>query len=244
MSDYGMTRREVLFLASAAMSSTIGGTVIARQKVVQGLVAVDHLLLGVSDLDRGITWAEKNLGVTAIAGGSHPGRGTRNALISLAGKRYLEIIAPDPAQRTYNFQIDVRGLNEPRLITWAANTADLNLVAKRAREAAYQVFGPNDGSRARPDGKLLKWKSLGIMNQLGKQGVEPIPFFIEWAPDSVHPAEDSPKGCELEVFEIEHPNPADVSSMLAKLGIDVKVTQASEPRLVATLKSPKGRLRL
>ena len=245
MCEYSMTRREALCLAAGfGISSMLGTAVIAEQRVVPAVVAVDHLLLGVSDLDRGIGWVEKNLGVKAVVGGSHPGRGTRNALISLGGKRYLEIIAPDPAQQAYNFQIDVRGLNEPRLITWAANTTDINLVAKRAAEAGYQVFGPTNGSRARPNGALLKWKSLGVTNQLGKQGVEPIPFFIEWAPDSLHPAEDSPKGCEFETFEIEHPSPADVSSMLGKLGIDIKVKQSSESRLVAMLKTPKGRQRL
>jgi hypothetical protein len=135
----------------------------------------------------------------------------------------------------------VRTLTEPRLITWAAVTTDINLVAKRAGEAGYQVFGPRDGSRARPDGKVLKWKSLGVAHQYSSQGIDPIPFFIEWDRDSLHPSEDSPKGCELDTFEIEHPVPLGLSSMLGKLGIEAKVRLGKEPRLVAMLKTPKGR---
>jgi hypothetical protein len=202
--------------------------------------AVDHLLLGVADLEHGIAWFEKLTGVRAAAGGSHPGVGTRNALAALGGRRYLEIIAPDPLQTAYNFSIDLRKLGEPRLITWAALTPDITATAKLARGAGHQIFGPRDGSRASPDGKLLRWKTLGVLTELGARGVEPVPFFIEWAGDSPHPSQDSPRGCELRSFEIKHPEPADVSGVLNKLGIEAKVRGAKEAKLSATLKTPKG----
>ncbi len=216
----------------------------AGESLVPASTAVDHLLLGVANLDRGMAWVERMTGVKAVIGGSHPGVGTQNALISLGGRQYLEIIAPDPVQTAYNFPIDVRTLTEPRLITWAAVTTDVNVTAKNAREVSRQIFGPRDGSRARPDGKVLKWKTLGVLNKFGLQGIEPIPFFIEWAADSLHPSQDSPLGCELQSFEIEHPNRADVIDVLKKLGIEAKVKQAKSVRLTATLKSPKGKVEL
>jgi hypothetical protein len=214
----------------------------AAEGQVPAVYAIDHLLLGIGDLDRGIAWVEKATRVKAAIGGSHPGIGTRNALLSLGGRRYLEIIAPDPAQSDFKFRIDVRKLSEPRLITWAAGTADIDAIAKRARGAGYEIFGPQEGSRTRPDGKVLKWKTLGVMNDLGMTGVEPIPFFIQWAADSVHPSQDSPKGCELLALEIEHPKPASVIAILTKLGIDGKVKAGENARLSATLRTPKGRV--
>jgi len=237
------TRREWLRLCAAVGASGIFVSPLrAAEGQVPAVYAVDHLLLGIGDLDRGIAWVEKATGVKAVVGGSHPGMGTRNALLSLGGRRYLEIIAPDPAQSDFKFRIDVRKLSEPRLITWAAGTADIDAVAKRARGAGYEIFGPQEGSRTRPDGKVLKWKTLGVMNDLGMTGVEPIPFFIQWAADSVHPSQDSPKGCELLALEIEHPKPAGVIAVLTKLGIDGKVKAGENARLSATLRTPKGRV--
>jgi hypothetical protein len=206
--------------------------------------ALDHLLFGTSDLDRGIALIEKLTGVRAAIGGSHPGVGTRNSLISLGGRQYLEIIAPDPAQTAYTSSWDLRTLTEPRLITWAAATSDIEGVARRGRAAGGKISGPNDGSRARPDGKMLRWRTIRVANELGGGGVDPLPFFIEWSADTVHPSQDSPGGCTLRTLEIVHPNPTIVASTLRDLGIEATVKSGPEVRLIATIDTPKGSIRL
>ncbi len=203
--------------------------------------AVDHLVLGAADLDQGIAWVEKTTGVKAIFGGIHPGAGTRNALLSFGGRQYLEIIAPDPAQsQTIGRFGDLKSLSSPRLLTWAASTNDINAVAQKARAAGSEIDGPRDGSRARPDGKMLRWKTMSVKTELG--GV--IPFFIEWGAEVVHPSSDSPKGCRLTTLEFEHPEPQKVSEMLQKLGVEAKVKRGTEARLKAVITSPKGKVEL
>jgi hypothetical protein len=240
-----LNRREVLGLLTAAgASSFFGKSMSVVQNLRPAVEAVDHLLFGTADLDKAIALIEKLTGVKAVIGGSHPGAGTRNALLALGGKRYLEIIGPDPAQTTFTSRQDVRKLAEPRLITWAAATGDIGTLAKRLTDGGTQVFGPRDGSRARPDGKALKWKSMATMHESGAELIDPVPFLIEWAADSVHPSQDSPTGCTLQSLEFEAPKASAVLEDLRLLGIDAVVKEANAPKLVATLKTPKGSVTL
>ena len=232
-----MTRRDVLRLTTAFACILAKP---ARGNQNRGMAAVDHLLLGVASLDRGIEWVEERTGVKAAVGGSHPGVGTRNALLSLGGRQYLEIIAPDPAQTTYSFRMDLKTLAEPRLITWAAKAIDIEALAKKSQDAGLQIMGPRDGSRMRLDGTLLKWKTLAVASSFAVDGIDPVPFFIEWAPGTVHPSQDAPAGCTLQSFELEHPNSAALSDALKKLGLDVTVRQANAPRLIAKIETKKG----
>jgi len=236
-------RREVLRVLGATAAA-----VVTRFEDIMGaataVAAADHLLLGVPDLDAGVKWVAERTGVTPVAGGSHPGRGTRNALLSLGARQYLEVIAPDPAQSTFNFQIDLRQLKEPRLVTWAAMTSDIDGVARAAKAAGRSVFGPSDGSRARPDGRLLKWRTLGVASTLRSGVVEPIPFYIQWAPDTIHPAADSPRGCELKTLRFAHPSAKSVVDALGGIGIEAEVSSAPEAAVIATLSTPKGVIEL
>jgi hypothetical protein len=201
---------------------------------------LDHILLGVNDLDHGIEWMQERSGVRAIFGGVHPGRGTRNALLSLGPRRYLEIIAPDPQQANATPGKDMadrlRALHEPRLIGWAAHSDDLASLAQKAAAAGIAIEDPRDGSRVRPDGKTLRWKSFALKKDF--DGV--LPFFIEWDRSSIHPSLDAPSGCILQHFFIESPNMEDVRSVAGKLGLEVELKLAKTHALRARIIGKRG----
>jgi hypothetical protein len=246
------TRRSIPVTRRSAMSLVVGagaclcwrGPVAAAQTLRPAAEAIDHLLLGTRDLDAGIEWVAKKTGVKAAVGGSHPGRGTRNALIALHRRRYLEIIAPDPAQPPATLRMNLSALAEPRLIAWASASTDLDALTGQLRQRTQQYTGPIDGSRVRPDGRKLAWRTIALDAAFARDDVDPIPFFIQWSPDSAHPSQDSPSGCDLRAFAIEHPDADRVRSTLAQAGIDAVVLPAKSCRLIATLDTPLERLDL
>ncbi|OLC98507.1 MAG: hypothetical protein DMG35_14240 [Acidobacteria bacterium] len=197
---------------------------------------LDHILLGCSDLDRGIAFVEEHTGVRAAFGGVHPGRGTQNALLSLGTRRYLEIIAPDHKQASVQQFSVITTLKEPQLIGWAAHPGDIQSLATKLAQSGIKAEGPTPGSRKRPDGRVLHWNTLTLHDDA--QGL--LPFFIEWSADSLHPSADSPKGCSLVHFEAATPDPGNLTKMTALLGLDLPITKAEKPLLIATIAGPKA----
>jgi hypothetical protein len=200
---------------------------------------LDHILLGCSDLERGIAFVEEHSGLRAAFGGVHPGRGTQNALLSvgaLGERRYLEIIAPDPKQPSLEQYSVITKLNQPRLIGWAAHRDDLDEFAKHLHEQGVAFEGPQSGSRQRPDGKVLRWRALRLKDDHG--GL--LPFFIEWSKDSVHPSVDAPKGCQLTRFEATSPEAEDLLRAISRVQLDLRVSAAMKPALQATVAGPKS----
>lgn len=232
-----LSRRHFLSLSVFAIAAH-RGLVYGADKKAAVPRNLDHILLGASDLDRGIAWFEERSGVRAMIGGVHPGRGTRNAIAWLGPRRYLEIIAPDPAQAgTTNAMVDaLRALPGPRLVGWAAHTGYLDGLLAKARAAGVATEDPHEGARARPDGQILHWKSFNLKNDYG--GV--LPFFIQWSADSVHPSEDAPKGCSLLSLLIASPAATDVAGITRKLGLDVEVDVSKTPGLKARIAGKKG----
>ena len=203
-----------------------------------GTPAVDHLVVACPDPDEGVAWVEALLGVSAESGGRHEGLGTRNALIGLGARSYLEIVGVDPDQPEPAlprwFGID--GLDGPRLVTWATPRSDLEEVVRDAVAAAVDLGEVAAGARARPDGSELRWRFTDPRaDRMG--GV--VPFFIDWGV-SPHPGDALPATCTLTELRAEHPDPTRVAEILARLDVPLGVTAGTAPSLVARIDAPAG----
>jgi hypothetical protein len=206
------------------------------------LAKIDHLVYATPNLVAAVEHLDQQIGIRATAGGQHPGRGTRNFLLSLGPTVYLEIIGPDPEQPApptpRTFGID--NLAEARLVTWAVHDPDLTEVARNAASHGIGLGPVTDGSRRRPDGVLLKWRYTSPQ-ALVADGI--VPFFIDWGA-SDHPARSAAQGATLTSLRAEHPDAERVRQMLRQLGLDLPVTRGPKPALIATLESPRGRIEL
>jgi len=197
-------------------------------------------MVGASDLDAGIAWFEKLTGVRPVFVGNHPGVGTRNAIVSLGPRQYLEILAPDPAQRDGRARILplLRSLTLPRPIAWGARTSNIDEMRRKTEAAGIQYGPPTPGSRTAPNGRMFEWVNmlpLDFPNQL-------LPFFIQWK--SPHPSEDSPAGCKLARLHFESPDDDVETDRFRKLGLRGDIRRAARPRMVVTLITRQGRVEL
>ena len=207
-----------------------------------GISVVDHLVYATPDLEEGIDAVEKLTGVRAAIGGSHPGMGTKNALLSLGHCAYLEIIGPDPEQDDYRrprvFRVDAIG--RARLVTWAAKTCDVSRMAATRLPGGRRLGSGLAGSRRQPDGGALAWQLTDPYVEVA-DGV--VPFFIDWG-STPHPSADAPGGVSLVGFEVGHPEPGLVQRIFESLGLAIPVVAASSPILSAMLRTANGAIEL
>ncbi len=203
---------------------------------------MDHLIYAGPDLDEAVAHAEAILGMRAEPGGSHPGVGTRNALIPFGDRRYLEIIAPDPAQpepdRPRWFGID--DLDAPRLVTWCAAMPRPREAVALAAEVGLELGQVLAGSRRNPDGAELRWE---VSDPRADRAGGVLPFFIDWL-QTPHPGRGPDRGVELVRLRAEHPDPKRVATWARALRLPLHVVEGPEPRLRARLRLATGDVEL
>ena len=141
---------------------------------------LDHVVLGVADLDAAARHLRDRFGLIAAAGGRHPGWGTANRVVPL-GDSYVELVTVvDPVEAAgspFGRWVASMLAGGPA-VGWAVRTDDIAAVAARL---GLQVA---DGSRTTTAGARLSWQIAGIERAAQEPG---LPFFIEWGPATPPP---------------------------------------------------------
>ena len=159
---------------------------------------LDHLVLGVADLDDAAATLLDEHGLVALAGGRHPLWGTANRIVPL-GSCYLELVAvvdPDvAADSAFGSWVAAMSARQSDW-GWAVRTSDIAATAERLDLDVVP------GSRVTPAGLELRWQLAGVP---AADTDRTLPFFIEWGdgtpmPGSAHA--DHPAG-EVRIGAIE-----------------------------------------
>jgi Glyoxalase-like domain len=145
-------------------------------------VEIDHAIYAVRDFEAAARRLWNDHGLAAVPGGRHAGWGTANWILPL-GPNYVELIGiedDEEASRSFLGQhlMGVLGDGE-RFIGWCVRPELFDEAVERAGLEA------SEGSRTRPDGQVLHWRSAGVEVTMQDPS---LPFFIEWlVPPELHP---------------------------------------------------------
>jgi hypothetical protein len=212
---------------------------------------IDHLVFACPDLEATSWWISRSLGVVPAMGGQHPGVGTRNALLSLGARTYLELIGPDPDQpppaQARPFAID--RLRSPSLRGWAAAPDDMTEAIVVAGRHGHPLCPPVEGRRRARTGAEVSWwmaqpeqptRALPDEGH-GAPEAEVFPFLIDWG-ESAHPATTSPGGLALERYALLAPAPGPTRDLLEALSLEGpwEVEASPTPSLRAVIANQSG----
>jgi hypothetical protein len=226
----------ILFLASLATITTVVPVAAQPARVA----SVDHIILGIDTLERGIRLLREKTGVTPVMGGVHPGRGTQNALMSLGRGVYLELIAPNFADTAALPRVAF--FSQFKTLTpygWAMGTTSADSLSARVAARGWPAASVAAGSRARPDGSTLAWRTtVPWPRPFGSY----LPFYIEWSATSPHPSTQSPSGCTLATVRMTSPAPDSLRALLARGEVVIPVVQGATEGLQFDLDCPRGRV--
>ncbi|MFY0685680.1 MAG: VOC family protein [Cyclobacteriaceae bacterium] len=201
-------------------------------------VNIDHIIYGTPDLNEGIAIIHEKLGVKPVPGGSHPGFGTKNALLSLGGNTYLEILAPDPDQQNdYPSWMGIDDLSEPKLIGWAATSQEpLEEIISIATQNKIPTGDLIEMRRKSHQNGVIQWR---MTSPDFSHGDGLIPFWLDWG-ETQHPSLSLPFGGELISMKGGHPHAIKVKQQLETLGFDLNVFLSPNPFLSANILTPSG----
>src|SRR6266849_9410243 len=104
------------------------------------LIGIDHIIIGVRDLDRAAAQFAHRLGLLASGGGIHPSGGTANRIIVI-GDTYLELITvrtPGEAQQS----MLVRLAKGEGYLNFALSSNDIEADSKAMLSRGVSIIGP------------------------------------------------------------------------------------------------------
>jgi catechol 2,3-dioxygenase-like lactoylglutathione lyase family enzyme len=119
------------------------------------LTGIDHVIIGVRDLDQAATLFTRQSGLAVSGGGIHPSGGTANRIIVI-GESYLELITVHVPEEAQTSMLERLARGEGYLnFVLASDAIEADCCAMRER--GITILGPARGELRSPDGRSRAW---------------------------------------------------------------------------------------
>jgi hypothetical protein len=139
------------------------------------VLELDHVSVCGSSLDT-LQQVFSSAGMTPDLGGPHGNGITQMAAIGFDDGTYIELIAPIKAGASAGSEWSKFMSDDAVTCAWAVGTNVLLQEVDRLKKAGITVSAPEPGSRKRPDGMSVEWKTAKVGS--GTTG-STLPFIIE-----------------------------------------------------------------
>src|ERR1700730_11148094 len=138
------------------------------------LTAIDHIIIGVQDLEKAAAQFGQNLGLLASGGGIHTTGGTANRIIVI-GDSYIELIAVRAPGEAQQSMVDRLAKGEGYLnVVLASN--DIQAEGAAMRQRGITIIGPKSGQLRSADGRSRSWSRIDVEQSVLAQH---YPFLIQ-----------------------------------------------------------------
>ncbi len=235
-------RTVIVFLITSVFSVSLGAQDNEPEKRANHYL--DHVVLGVNDLDAGISAFRQLTGITAKKDGRDKQLGTHSAIVGLGEDMFLEIISPDPKADPEALDPELRTFVYDRIVRqeeltpflWAVGTSNLERTSFFARRAGSRASDLMEGSRKRGWGRSQAWTWFRVIRPESRV----MPIFIQWDNQKKRPQERAPQGCTLQAVHAETRNFKSLQALVATMQVDVDVAGAETESMTLTLDCPTG----
>jgi hypothetical protein len=133
---------------------------------------IDHVVVGVRDLDVAAKRILEEYGLEAQPGGAHSGAGTANMIVPVGNDQFLELLTITDSRSRHPIVrwLGKLVLEEDRLLALVIEPDDLDATAERLGEPTIEQ------DRVYDDGRRVGFRLTGVAGLLGP---EVLPFFVE-----------------------------------------------------------------
>lgn len=204
---------------------------------------IDHIVYTVPNLEAAMDWFEEISGIRPAFGGYHTTQGTKNAVVNLGNKCYLEILAADATNQAVKPPrwMGVDCLEIPQFTRWSLKSTNLPKDSAILKRYDAKMGRIESGRRKMTNGNLLTWQ---MIMPLATPQIAIMPFMTDWQNSEVHPTDTMPNQCELISMHFTHPTPNLLLPSFKDLAIDLDIVQQENKSIKAKIRGLKGIIKI